>query len=124
MFGWVETPQEENDREIANLEASMEATRQKLRETRDCGGRDLSSLGSRRVKTAPQVPPRDTVNVDGVGLIRQCLPWTPDAVVKDSFRQRGGETADDTRARCQMRVAELAEELEMPIAVSGTFFSR
>ena len=31
MFGWAETPEEENDREIANLEASMEATRRKLR---------------------------------------------------------------------------------------------
>ena len=38
MFGWTETPEEENDREISRLEASMEATRQKLRETRDRGG--------------------------------------------------------------------------------------
>ena len=38
MFGWAETPEEEKDREIENLEASMEATRQKLREARDYEG--------------------------------------------------------------------------------------
>ena len=40
MFGWAETPEEENDREIANLEGSMEATRRKLQETRNRGERD------------------------------------------------------------------------------------
>ena len=34
MFGWAETPEEEKDREIQRLEASMESTRQKLLETR------------------------------------------------------------------------------------------
>ena len=65
-------------------------------------------------------PPRDTI--DSVGLIRQCLPWTPEAAVKESYRQREGETADDTRARCQRRVSELAEELEMLIAVPDQYF--
>ena len=40
MFGWAETPEEEKDREIAILEASMEATRRKLRESRDRDGRN------------------------------------------------------------------------------------
>ena len=47
------------------------------------------------------------------GLLRQCLPWSPKLTSKHAYCQREGETADDTRARCQRRVAELAEELEM-----------
>jgi len=43
MFGWAETPEEEKDREVARLEASMEATRRKLRETHDRQGQTSSS---------------------------------------------------------------------------------
>ena len=59
----------------------------------------------------PPPPLRD--DESRVGLIRQCLPWSPESATRDTYSQREGETAGDTRVRCQRRVAELAEELEM-----------
>ena len=72
---------------------------------------DERELRRQNSLTLPAPPSRD--DETNVGLIRQCLPWTPESAAKDNYSQREGETVDDTRARCQRRVAELAEELEM-----------
>ena len=70
---------------------------------------DERELRRQNSLTLPAPPSRD--DETNVGLIRQCLPWTPESAAKDNYSQREGETVDDTRARCQRRVAELAEEV-------------